>query len=125
MEQTTELNFQQALEALKNGLGDAEDMRREYERRRNFIHGALNEMGLPCHLPQGAFYVFPCIGKYGLTSKQFAHKLLDEESVACVPGDAFGQSGEGYLRCAYAAELEDIKEAMRRMAAFVQRLAQG
>jgi len=111
-----------ALEALRNGDADVERMRGEYRRRRNFIHATLNEIGLPCHLPKGAFYAFPYVGDYGLSSKDFALKLLDEERVACVPGSAFGRCGEGFLRCAYAADLDDIKEAMRRTGAFVKRL---
>lgn len=111
-----------AIEALKNGRSDVARMRREYENRRNFICASLNEMGLPCHLPKGAFYAFPRIGDFGLTSKEFALRLLDEESVACVPGTAFGPSGEGFLRCSYATEMDDIKEAMRRMSTFVKRL---
>jgi aminotransferase len=110
-----------AVEALKT-QADTEDMRNSYEKRRNFICAALNEMGLPCHVPQGAFYVFPYIGDYGLTSKEFALRLLDEENVACVPGSAFGACGEGFLRCAYATDLEEIKEATVRMARFVARL---
>ncbi len=110
-----------AVEALKT-QADTEEMRSSYEKRRNFICAALNEMGLPCHVPQGAFYVFPYIGDYGLTSKEFALRLLDEENVACVPGSAFGACGEGFLRCAYATDLEEIKEATVRMARFVARL---
>jgi aminotransferase len=110
-----------AVEALKTQV-DTESMRSSYEKRRNFICAALNEMGLPCHLPQGAFYVFPYVGDYGLSSKEFALRLLDEENVACVPGSAFGACGEGFLRCAYATDLEEIKEATTRMARFVARL---
>jgi len=73
-------------------------------------------------LPQGAFYVFPCVRSLGLSSKDFSLRLLDEENVACVPGSAFGPSGEGFVRCSYATDLDDIKEAMLRMSAFVQRL---
>ena len=97
-------------------------MRLSYEKRRNFLCSALNEMGIPCHVPQGAFYVFPYIGDYGLTSKDFALRLLDEENVACVPGSAFGACGEGYLRCCYATDIKEIKEACLRMARFVKRL---
>lgn len=111
-----------AIEALRNGDADIERMRNEYRTRRNFIHASLNEMGLPCHLPQGAFYAFPSIAGHGLTSKDFALRLLDEQKVACVPGSAFGKCGEGFLRCAFAADLDDIKEAMKRMAVFVKSL---
>lgn len=112
-----------AVEALKTQT-DTEEMRSAYEKRRNFICAALNEMGVPCHVPRGAFYVFPYIGDYGLSSKDFALRLLDEENVACVPGSAFGACGEGFLRCAYATDLEEIKEATVRMARFVARLRQ-
>ncbi len=111
-----------AIEALRSGDGDIVTMRRDYEQRRNFICAAFADMGIPCHLPKGAFYAFPRIAQYGLSSKEFALRLLDEENVACVPGTAFGPSGEGFIRCAYAAKLENIKEAMTRLARFVSRL---
>jgi len=117
------LSQRAAIEAVNRGDADMERMRLEYERRRNFICAALNEMGLPCHRPQGAFYAFPRIAELGLSSKEFALRLLDEENVACVPGSAFGESGEGYVRCAFAVEMDDLKEAMRRMSKFVGRLA--
>ena len=107
---------------MRNGDADIEEMRGHYERRRNFICGALNDMGLACHLPRGAFYAFPSVKGFGVTSREFSLRLLDEENVACVPGTAFGPSGEGYIRCSYAADLDDIKEAMSRMARFVERL---
>ncbi len=110
-----------AIEALQSDR-DTVEMRDEYRRRRNFIVAALNEMGLPCHKPSGAFYVFPCIEGFGLNSRQFAMRLLEEEKVACVPGSAFGEAGEGYLRCSYATEFEQIKEAMARLSNFVSRL---
>jgi len=116
------LSQKAAVEALKNHRNDVEEMKNSYEKRRNFICQALNEIGLPCHKPSGAFYAFPYIGDHGLTSKEFSMRLLDEQKVACVPGTAFGQSGEGYLRCAYATDLNDIKEAVRRMGAFVSKL---
>ncbi|MEI6516061.1 MAG: aminotransferase class I/II-fold pyridoxal phosphate-dependent enzyme [bacterium] len=109
------------IEALKT-QADTAEMRASYEKRRNFLCAALNEMGIPCHVPQGAFYVFPYIGDYGLSSKDFALRLLDEENVACVPGSAFGACGEGYLRCCYATDIEEIKEATLRMARFVKKL---
>jgi aminotransferase len=117
------LSQKAAITALRDGLPDTLEMCAEYRRRRNFIHGALNEMGLRCHFPGGAFYAFPFVGDCGLNSKEFALRLLDEEKVACVPGTAFGPSGEGYLRCSYATDMELIREAMRRMASFVKRLA--
>jgi aminotransferase len=116
------LSQKAAIEALRHGRPDAEMMRDEYQKRRNFIHAALNEMGLPCHRPTGAFYAFPYVGQYGLTSKEFSLRLLDEENVACVPGTAFGSAGEGFMRCSFATDLEDIKEAMLRMERFVKRL---
>jgi len=115
------LSQEAAVEALTN-TADTDTMKSAYEERRNFICSSLNEMGLPCHLPKGAFYVFPFIGDYGLSSKEFALRLLDEEKVACVPGTAFGDCGEGFLRCSYATDMRNIKEAMTRMASFVSRL---
>jgi len=110
------------VEALENGDGDIADMRAEYRRRRNYIHAAMNEMGLRCHKPKGAFYAFPCVGHYGLSSREFAMRLLNEKQVACVPGTAFGPSGEGFIRCAYATDMDQIKEAMARMGDFVKGL---
>ncbi len=115
------LSQKAAIEALTSDA-DTEEMRRSYEHRRNFICAGLNEAGLPCHVPKGAFYVFPYVGDYGLTSKEFALRLLDEENVACVPGSAFGACGEGFLRCCYATDIEEIKEAMVRMARFAKKL---
>jgi aminotransferase len=117
------LSQKAGIEALKNGDSDITHMKNEYYKRRNYIHSMLNEIGLPCHMPKGAFYAFPYIGDYGLSSQEFSLKLINEESVACVPGTAFGPSGEGYIRCAYAADLEEIKEAMSRMGRFVKRQA--
>ena len=110
-----------ALEAILHGEPDTIEMRDQYKLRRNFIVKALNDMGLNCHLPRGSFYAFPCIQSTGLGSKEFAVKLLEQEKVACVPGGAFGPSGEGYLRCCFATSLEKIQIAMERMAGFVQR----
>ncbi len=115
------LSQKAAIEALKSGL-DTDAMRASYEQRRNFICAELNAMNLPCHTPDGAFYVFPYVGDHGLSSKDFALKLLEDQNVACVPGSAFGPSGEGFLRCSYATDIEAIKEAMRRMAEFVRGL---
>ncbi len=111
-----------ALEAIQSGEPDTTAMRDQYRVRRNFIVNALNAMGLPCHLPRGSFYAFPCIRSTGLTSKEFALRLLQEEKVACVPGGAFGASGEGYLRCCFATSLEQLKVAAERMAGFVHRV---
>ena len=108
-----------AIEALESGEGDVATMRREYEARRNYIVQSLNDLGLPCFKPLGAFYVFPDIRSTGLTSKEFSLRLLQEKKVACVPGPAFGASGEGHVRCSYATSLEKIKIAMKRMGEFV------
>lgn len=115
------LSQKAAIEAIRHGIKDTVLMRNEYRKRRNFVCGALREMGLPCHQPAGAFYAFPYVGDYAASSKDFALELLEEEKVACVPGTAFGPSGEGFLRCSYASDLDQIKEAMRRMARFTAR----
>ncbi len=111
-----------SIEAFKNGRESVRTMRKEYNQRRNYICEELNSMGLTCAIPKGAFYVFPSIAKCGLSSYDFAMRLLDEENVACVPGTAFGPAGEGFLRCSYATSMKEIKEAMPRMAKFVSRL---
>jgi len=111
-----------ALEAIQYGEPDTIEMRDQYRLRRNFIVDALNKMGLKCHLPRGSFYAFPNITSTGLNSKDFAVRLLQEEKVACVPGSAFGPSGEGFLRCCFATSLEQIQTAMERMAKFVERV---
>ena len=108
-----------AIEALDRGDESVATMRREYERRRNFITRALNDMGLECHKPKGSFYVFPKITSTGLNSREFSMKLLQEHKVAVVPGTAFGPSGEGHVRCSFATGLDQIKTAMERMADFV------
>ena len=110
-----------ALEALERGQRSMERMREEYRLRRNLIVTSLNEAGIPCHLPKGAFYVFPDIRFTGMTSKEFALKLLEEKKVAVVPGTAFGPSGEGYVRCSYATALDQIKIAVERIADFVKK----
>jgi len=110
-----------ALEALERGQRSMERMREEYRLRRNLIVTSLTEAGIPCHLPKGAFYVFPDIRGTGMTSKEFALKLLKEKKVAVVPGTAFGPSGEGYVRCSYATALDQIKIAVERIADFVRR----
>jgi aminotransferase len=97
-------------------------MRSSYHQRRDFLVRRLNEIGLDCHTPGGAFYVFPDIRSTGLGSKEFAMKLLEEESVACVPGGAFGPSGEGFLRCCYATAFDDIRTATDKIERFVGRL---
>jgi aminotransferase len=109
-----------AVEALERGMPAMLRMRREYELRRNYIVQALNDMGLECFMPRGAFYVFPKITSTGLTSTEFSMRLLREKRVAVVPGTAFGPSGEGHVRCSYATALDQIKVAMARMAEFVE-----
>ncbi len=117
------LSQEAALEAIRHGEPDTAEMREQYRARRNFIVKAFNDMGLTCHLPRGSFYAFPCIKATGLSSKEFAVKLLEQEKVACVPGSAFGPGGEGYLRCCFATALDKIQTATERMARFVQRVA--
>ena len=111
-----------AVEALKNGDGDVEMMRESYNQRRNFLMEAFKEMGLSCFEPFGAFYVFPCIKEFGMTSESFAFALLDAKKLAVVPGSAFGESGEGFVRISYAYSLKKLKTAMARLAEFVQEL---
>lgn len=110
------------IEALKNGDEAIAEMRTSYNQRRRFLMHAFREMGLECFEPFGAFYVFPCIKEFGMTSEEFATRFLEEEKVAAVPGTAFGDSGEGYLRISYAYSLEKLKAAMERLARFVTRL---
>lgn len=111
-----------AIEALKNGDNDVKEMRTAYNQRRRFLINAFREMGLECFEPYGAFYVFPCIKEFGMTSEEFATRFLREEKVATVPGTAFGDSGEGFLRISYAYSLETLKIAMERLKNFVMRL---
>jgi aminotransferase len=113
-----------AMEALKNGENDTAEMIRQYDRRRRIIVGALNDMGLECFEPLGAFYAFPSIKSTGLTAEEFAERLLREEKVAVVPGNAFGECGEGYVRCSYATGLSSIQQAMERMGRFVAKINQ-
>lgn len=107
-----------AVEALKSGRPDVDEMVKSYRRRRNYIVQSLNEMGLTCHIPGGAFYAFPSIESTGLSSQEFAEQLLVQEGVAVVPGDVFGESGEGHIRCSYATSLEQLQEAMKRIKKF-------
>ncbi|PSQ89134.1 MAG: aromatic amino acid aminotransferase, partial [Bacteroidetes bacterium QH_2_63_10] len=100
---------------------DLEEMRQSYDERRRTIVQGLNDAGLPTFEPEGAFYCFPDIRATGLSSEEFAQTLLEEEKVACVPGPAFGPSGEGYVRCSYATGLSDIKEALAHIDRFVAR----
>lgn len=108
-----------AIEALRNGESDVEKMVQEYNRRRRIMVKRLNELGLPCFEPKGAFYAFPSIRATGMTSEEFAERLLLEEKVAVVPGSAFGPSGEGFVRCCYATSLPNIEEALKRVERFL------
>lgn len=110
-----------AAEALVSGRKSVEQMKREYNRRREFVVGELNSLGLKCQRPQGAFYVFPCIKSTGLSSMEFSQKLLEEQKVAVVPGTAFGACAEGYIRISYASSMDNLKEALVRMKRFLDR----
>ena len=111
-----------AVEALRNGDEDVKHMRESYDQRRRFLLNAFQEMNLDCFEPQGAFYMFPSIKRFGMTSEEFATRLLREEKVAVVPGTAFGDCGEGFLRVSYAYSLKSLKEALSRIKRFVDRL---
>ena len=111
-----------AVDALENGDEDVAMMRDAYDKRRRYVLHELRDMGLTCFEPYGAFYVFPCIKEFGMSSEDFATKLLQEEKVAIVPGTAFGDSGEGFLRISYAYSLENLKEALGRLRRFVTKL---
>ena len=111
-----------AVEALRNGDEDVKEMREAYNQRRRFLMHSFKEMGLDCFEPFGAFYVFPCIKEFGMTSEEFATRFLNEEKVAVVPGTAFGDCGEGFLRISYAYSLENLKVAIDRLRRFVEKL---
>lgn len=111
-----------AVEALRNGDKDITMMREEYDKRRRYLMQAFQNMGLECFEPFGAFYVFPSIKRFGITSEEFASGLLKQEKVAVVPGTAFGQSGEGYLRISYAYSLENLKLALSRIENYIKTL---
>ena len=111
-----------AIEALRNGDEDVRRMRESYDERRRFLVNALNEMGLPCFEPKGAFYVFPNISAYGMTSEEFARRLLEQERVAVVPGTAFGECGEGFLRISYAYSIDNLKKALDKIKKFIDTL---
>lgn len=111
-----------AVEALRNGDNDVAEMRQAYNQRRRYLLHAFEEMGLPCFEPYGAFYVFPCIKQFGMTSEEFAMRFLEEEKVAVVPGTAFGDCGEGFLRISYAYSLDNLKIAIERLKRFVTKL---
>ncbi|MDA5110235.1 aminotransferase [Brevibacillus thermoruber] len=112
-----------ALEALRHGRADMERMVESYRQRRNFVVQGFQEIGLACHEPEGAFYAFPSIASTGLDASEFAERLLMEEKVAVVPGDVFGDSGRGHIRCSYATSLDQLRKALERMGRFVQRLS--
>lgn len=111
-----------AIEALKNGDNDVKEMKDAYNERRRYVLFRLEEMGLPCFTPKGAFYVFPDIRKFGLSSEEFALRLLNEEKVVVVPGSAFGESGEGFIRISYAYSIDDLKKALERVERFINNL---
>lgn len=111
-----------AISAIKDGDKDIERMKTSYDQRRHFLMKTFEEMGLPCFEPLGAFYMFPCIKEFGMTSDEFATRLLQEEELAVVPGTAFGDCGEGFLRISYAYSIDELREAMKRLAAFIGRL---
>lgn len=111
-----------AIEALKKGDNDIESMRSEYEMRKNFIVGSFEKLGLTCFEPKGAFYCFPCIKSTGLSSEEFCTRLIKEKHVAVVPGNAFGESGEGFIRVSYCNSLANISKAMKRIESFLQEL---
>jgi aminotransferase len=111
-----------AVEALKNGDDDVAMMREQYNHRRRYLLSEFERIGLPCFEPYGAFYVFPCIKKFGMSSDEFCTRLLKEEKLAVVPGTAFGDSGEGYIRVSYAYSLDNLKAAMERLERFISRL---
>ena len=111
-----------AIEALRNGDCEVDKMREEYNRRRQFMLTRLRAMGLQCFEPFGAFYIFPNIAKFGMTSDEFATRFLKEEKVAVVPGTAFGASGEGFVRMSYASSLKNLKTAMDRLEHFISTL---
>ena len=111
-----------AREALEHGADDVTRMREQYRLQRNFIVKSFNELGLPCHMPNGAFYAFPSIRETGLTSREFAVQLLEQQRVAVVPGDAFGPGGEGFVRASYSGTMTDIEKAVDRLAKFMKSL---
>lgn len=111
-----------AISALRNGDNDVEEMRKSYNLRRNYLMNAMKRMKLQCFEPYGAFYIFPCIKEFGMTSEEFATKLLEQEKVAVVPGSAFGACGEGFIRISYAYSIEELKRALERVEHFITTL---
>lgn len=112
-----------AIEGLRNGMDHVKEMHDSYQVRRNYIVNGFNQIGLKTHMPQGAFYIFPCIQSTGMSSDEFCAALLEDQSVACVPGTAFGAAGEGFIRVSYAYSIDEIKTAMNRIQAFLDHLA--
>lgn len=110
-----------AVEAMKNGEADAARMRESYDQRRRYLYHGLEHLGLPCFEPEGAFYMFPDIREFGMSSEAFAMELLEKEKVAVVPGSAFGRSGEGFVRMSYACPIDGLKEAVMRIGRYLQR----
>jgi aminotransferase len=113
-----------AVAALRNGESDIEMMRESYDQRRRYLMEAFKKMGLPCFEPFGAFYVFPDISEFGMTSEEFCTALLTAENVAAVPGSAFGECGDGHVRISYAYSVDTLKEAIKRIARFIETLRQ-
>ena len=111
-----------AISALKNGNSDVIEMRMAYDQRRRFLMHTLKRLEIPCFEPYGAFYIFPDISKFGMTSEEFATKLLQEEKVAVVPGSAFGACGEGFVRISYAYSIEELKAAFERIEKFIEKI---
>ena len=111
-----------AVEAIKNGDSDIAKMRESYNQRRRFLVKSLREIGFDCFEPYGAFYVFPSIKKFGISSEEFCLRLLQEEKVVVVPGTAFGDSGEGFIRISYAYSIEDLKKALERVKRFIDKI---
>ena len=111
-----------AIEALEHGGDDVAAMREQYRLRRNFIVKSFNELGLACHLPEGSFYAFPSVHATGLSSREFAVRLLEQHRVAVVPGDAFGPGGEGFVRASFCAAMTDLERAVERITKFVDGL---
>lgn len=111
-----------ALEGLRSSMNDVEYMRQEFEKRRDFVYDKLLKLGFHCNKPKGAFYIFPSIKKFGMKSEEFCMKLLSEEKVACVPGNAFGKSGDEYMRISYSYSIEQLEDALSRIESFINKL---
>lgn len=111
-----------ALEGLKSSMADVEHMRQEFEKRRDFVYDKLLKLGFECNKPKGAFYIFPSIKKFGMKSEEFCMKLLREEKVACVPGNAFGEAGDDYMRISYSYSIEQLEDGLNRIESFVNKL---